>query len=117
VEPGSIGADGGAGPARGDGRLRSWLGGPGRDARLGLAEDRRAGRRLRRRHGLVHELEGLARRIADLREVGDVLLLAGVPDLVLEELGVSDDLVEGRPQVVPQASARVDLRVAHGGLV
>ena len=67
-----------------------------------------------RRHDLVHRFEGPARRLADLPEVGEELLLARVADLVLEQLRVADDLVQRGAKVVPQPGPRVDLRVAHG---
>jgi hypothetical protein len=79
-----------------------------------LAEDDRSRRRGRGRDRILHHVESPARGGPDLLEVGERGLLAAVAGVVGEELRVADDLVEGSPQVVPQARPRVDLRVAHG---
>ena len=109
---GSTGPDRGrATGASGNGRL---LDAERHRRRVGVAEHHRRARGLRRRDGLVHRLERLAGRLADLAEVGEELVLARVADLVLEQLRVADDLVERGAKVVPQPGPRVDLRVAHG---
>ena len=60
------------------------------------------------REARVHQLERAARGGPHLLQVGHELLLAGVLDLVLEELRVADDLVQRSPQVVAEPGSRVD---------
>ena len=116
MEPASIGTAGGRGTGA-RGTIVSGGGAASRAAAPGSGSRKTVGPAGDAVGGTASSTNSRALRAASriFVEVGDVLLLAGVPDLVFEELGVPDDLVEGRPQVVPQASARVDLRVAHGG--
>jgi hypothetical protein len=114
---GGCGIAGGHGPGRGgrphrDRRLRSSRRDhrrrfPGRQARL-------ADRLLEvGRHRRVDAPQRVPGSGLDAAKVGQVAEVPPFEGLLLEQLRVAQDLVQGRPQVVPEPSAELGLGVAH----